>query len=130
MIFLEYYIKKCFENKIKLKKWYYFCSVAGKCICDKKELSLYTEFYLFIYSLNLFIMSAQPASEQPLNEVQVMLLRLFSRPMPAQDLEAIREMLLTYYETALHQEVERVIEKKGITRTDFDNILNRQQRTK
>jgi hypothetical protein len=75
-------------------------------------------------------MSAQPASDQPLIEVQVMLLRLFSRPMPTQDMEAIREMLLTYYETALHQEVERVIAKKSITRNDFDTILNRQQRTK
>jgi hypothetical protein len=69
-------------------------------------------------------MSAQPASDQPLNEVQVMLLRLFSSPMPAQDLKAIREMLLMYYETALHQEVERVVAKKGITRNDFDTILN------
>ena len=75
-------------------------------------------------------MSAHTAPEQPLNEIQLMLLRLFSRPMPAQDLDAIREMLLTYYETALHREVERVIEKKGITRADFEVILNQQQRTK
>lgn len=75
-------------------------------------------------------MSAHTAPEQPLNEIQLMLLRLFSRPMPAQDLDAIREMLLTYYETALHREVERVIEKKGITRADFEAVLNKQQRTK
>jgi hypothetical protein len=59
---------------------------------------------------------------QPLNEVQMMLLRLFSRPMSEYDLEAIREMLLTYYETALHKEVERVIEQKGIKRADFDRL--------
>ena len=70
------------------------------------------------------------AQAQPLNEVQIMLLRLFSRPMPTQDLEAIREMLLTYYEKALHEEVERVIEKKGITRADFEAVLNKQQRSK
>lgn len=75
-------------------------------------------------------MTAQTAPTQPLNEVQLMLLRLFSRPMPTNELEAIREILLTYYETALHREVERVIEKKGITRADFDTILNKQQRTK
>ena len=75
-------------------------------------------------------MTAQIAPSQPLNEVQLMLLRLFSRPMPTQDLEAIREMLLNYYEAALHREVERVIEKKGITRADFDAVLNQQQRTK
>ena len=75
-------------------------------------------------------MSAHTVPEQPLNEIQLMLLRLFSRPMPAQDLDAIREMHLTYYETALHREVERVIEKKGITRADFEAVLNKQQRTK
>ena len=75
-------------------------------------------------------MTAQIAPAQPLNDVQMMLLRLFSRPMPTQDLEAIREMLLTYYENALHREVERVIEQKGITREDFEAVLNKQQRTK
>jgi hypothetical protein len=75
-------------------------------------------------------MSALVTPAQPLNEVQLMLLRLFSRPMPNNDLEAIREMLLTYYETALHQEVERVIKEKDIKRSDFDAVLNKQQRTK
>ena len=50
-------------------------------------------------------MTAQVAPAQPLNEVQLMLLRLFSRPMPNQDIEAIREMLLAYYETALHKAI-------------------------
>jgi hypothetical protein len=63
-------------------------------------------------------------STPPLNEVQMMLLRLFSRPMSEHDVEAIRELLLTYYETALHKEVERVIEQNGIKRTDFDRLLN------
>jgi hypothetical protein len=61
---------------------------------------------------------------QPLNEVQMMLLRLFSRSMSEHDVEAIRELLLTYYETALQKEVERVIEQKDIKRADFHRILN------
>ncbi len=69
-------------------------------------------------------MTAQMPTTQPLNEVQMMLLRLFSRPMPEYDVEAIRELLLTYYETALQKEVERVIEQKGIIRADFDKVLN------
>ena len=69
-------------------------------------------------------MTAQMPTTQPLNEVQMMLLRLFSRPMPEYDVEAIRELLLRYYETALQKEVERVIEQKGITRADFDKVLN------
>ena len=75
-------------------------------------------------------MSTLVSPTQPLNDVQLMLLRLFSRPMPNNDLEAIREMLLTYYETALHQEVERVIKEKNISRADFDAVLIKQQRTK
>lgn len=74
-------------------------------------------------------MSSLVTQSQPLNEVQMMLLRLFSRPMPDYDLEAIREMLLNYYEKSLHQELERVIEEKNITRADFDAVLNKQQRT-
>ncbi|MDX1942104.1 MAG: hypothetical protein SFU99_16190 [Saprospiraceae bacterium] len=75
-------------------------------------------------------MTKQVSPAQPLNEVQVMLLRLFSRPMPEQDVEAIRDLLLNYYENALHKELERVIEEKGISDTDFEQILNQQQRTK
>lgn len=71
-------------------------------------------------------MTTQTLPTQPLNEVQLMLLRLFSRPMPEYDVEAIREMLLTYYETALHKEVEQVINEKDITRADFDRVLNQQ----
>lgn len=75
-------------------------------------------------------MTQQISPAQPLNEVQVMLLRLFSRPMPEQDIEAIRNLLLDYYENALHSELERVIAEKGISDTDFEQILNQQQRTK
>ncbi len=81
-------------------------------------------------NLTLLLMTTQTSPTQPLNEVQLMLLRLFSRPMPEYDLEAIREMLLSYYETTLHNEVERIIKEKDITRADFDVVLNKQQRTK
>lgn len=69
-------------------------------------------------------------TSQPLNDVQLMLLRLFSRPVASNDLEAIRNMLLDYYNKALQSELDRVIEEKNITREDFDAVLNKQQRTK
>jgi hypothetical protein len=75
-------------------------------------------------------MAAQTSKTVSLNEVQLMLLRLFSRPMNAQDTEAIRHMLLDYYEALLQKEVSRTIEEKGINRTDFDRVLDSQQRTK
>ena len=75
-------------------------------------------------------MTAQPAIPQPLNEVQLMLLRLFSRPVSSTDLEAIRNLLLDYYESMLQKEVDKTVRAKGITRADFDEVLNEQQRTK
>ena len=75
-------------------------------------------------------MNAQAVASQPLNDVQLMLLKLFSRPVTANQLEEIREMLLNYYETELQKELDRVIAEKKITRDDFDAVLNIQQRTK
>jgi hypothetical protein len=59
-----------------------------------------------------------------------MLLRLFSRPMTKSDTEAIRKMLLDYYETLLQQEVDKVMEGKGIVREDFDRLLNEDKRSR
>lgn len=58
-----------------------------------------------------------------------MLLKLFSRPMEAKDMEAVRSMLMDYYEDLLQKEVARSIEQKGITRKDFEKVLTEQQRT-
>ena len=68
-------------------------------------------------------MLEQAAATQPLNDVQLMLLRLFSRPVSTQDLDAIQNILLDYYNNALQKELDRVIEEKNITREDYDKIL-------
>lgn len=75
-------------------------------------------------------MQAESPIQTPLNDVQLMLLRLFSRPMSQRDTEAIRKMLLDYYDALLQQEVDKVIEEKGIQREDFERLLNQDQRTK
>ncbi len=75
-------------------------------------------------------MSVHSTISQPLNETQLMLLRLFSRPISPKELEAISDLLLDYYENMLQKEVDKSIEEKDITRTDFDRVLNEQQRTK
>lgn len=75
-------------------------------------------------------MAAIKTIESPLNEVQLMLLKLFSRPTATTDIEAIRELLLNYYDKALQEELDNVIEKKNITRLDFEKVLNKQQRSK
>ncbi len=71
-------------------------------------------------------MLEQAAATQPLNDVQLMLLRLFSRPVSTQDLDAIQHILLDYYNNALQKELDRVIEAKNITREDYDKILSNQ----
>lgn len=65
----------------------------------------------------------------PLSDIQLMLLKIFSRPTTAKDMDAIRQLLLDYYNKALQAELDNVIEKKGITRVDYDKVLNQQQRT-
>jgi hypothetical protein len=71
-------------------------------------------------------MLEQAAATQPLNDVQLMLLRLFSRPVSPQDLDAIQNILLDYYNNALQKELDRVIEEKNITREDYEKILSNQ----
>lgn len=75
-------------------------------------------------------MQQEPAIQTPLNDVQLMLLRLFSRPMSKSDTEAIRKMLLDYYDTLLQQEVDKVIKEKNIQREDFERLLNQDRRGK
>lgn len=75
-------------------------------------------------------MSQEFNLSNPLNDVQMMLLRLFSRPMSENDQNAIRKLLLDYYNTQLQQELEETIKMKNITRENFDKILNKQQRSK
>ncbi len=50
--------------------------------------------------------------------------------MTKNDQEDIRNLLLDYYKTELQKEVDETIKKKNNTRKDFDEILNKQQRSK
>ncbi len=74
-------------------------------------------------------MSVQSNNQAPLNDVQVMLLRLFSREMTSDELQTIQNMILDYYNRELQEELERVIGEKNISTKDFEDRLNRQQRT-
>ncbi len=73
------------------------------------------------------IASAEPKS---LNEIQLMLLKLFSRNMSDQEISEIRDLLLDYLDRKLQNQVEKDILKKGISQTDLDEVLNQSQRTK
>lgn len=68
-------------------------------------------------------------SAQSLNDVQLNLLKLFSRKMSETEQAEINEMLLKYYDNVLQKEVQRAINLKGYTREDIENVLNNSQRT-
>ncbi len=70
-------------------------------------------------------MFVQTNNQAPLNDVQVMLLRLFSREMTAEELQTIQNMLLDYYNRELQEELEHVIGEKNISVKDFEDRLNR-----
>jgi len=73
-------------------------------------------------------MPTEATAHPPLNEVQLMLLRLFSRKMTKAEINAVKKLLLEFYEKELQDELESVIAEKKISRRDFDDILNKQQR--
>jgi hypothetical protein len=73
---------------------------------------------------------AATTSTAPLNEAQLLLLKMFSNPMSEEHFNGLRHVLVEYYEGLLHQELDRVIEAKSISRTDFDALYHQDQRSK
>ncbi len=70
----------------------------------------------------------QPSTK--FNEAQLTLLRLLNVGLSEQQIEDIRAMLLSYLEKDLFDELNRVVREKSYTDTDFDRMLNQDQRTK
>lgn len=70
------------------------------------------------------------SSTAPMNETQMMLLRLFSRPMSSEATEDIRKLLLDYYDKMLQEEVEKAIAEKGLTESDFEAMANKSYRNR
>jgi hypothetical protein len=70
------------------------------------------------------------STQPPLNEAQMMLLKLFSRPMTEEQTKSFKKVVLDYYNQMLQEEVEKVIAEKNITRQDFDKLYEQKQRTK
>ena len=75
--------------------------------------------------------TVNPSQNRPhkLNDVQISLLRLFSRDMPDEETAEVRQLLMAYYDEKLQAELERVITERGYGQTDYDTMLNQQNRT-
>lgn len=68
-----------------------------------------------------------PSIQQPsagLNEIQLSLLRLFSRPMSEKETEDLKKLLVDYYSVQLEKEVSKAVTEKGYSQNDFDHMLN------
>jgi hypothetical protein len=66
--------------------------------------------------------------QPPLNEIQLTLIRLFSREMSSDEMAHIKQLLMDYYENELQKELDEVIADKNLTAADFEERLNQQQR--
>ncbi len=65
-----------------------------------------------------------------LNDVQIGLLRMFDRNIPEADIREIKRVLVNHLSQQLLDEVDRVVEEKGITQADFKKLESEHFRTK
>ena len=72
---------------------------------------------------------SQNVSYSGLNEVQIGLLRMFSRPMSTEQTLKIKRAIVNFLSDELDEEVERVVAEKGITDSDFEKLRKQHQRT-
>ena len=75
------------------------------------------------------VLEQDQTPHRTLNAIQLMLLKLFNRDMPDQEIKEIRDLLLNYLDAKLQKQVAIDIARKGITQTDLDTVLNESQRT-
>lgn len=59
-----------------------------------------------------------------LNEVQIMLLRLFQREISEEQIQDIKKILFDYYNQQLKTELKSVLKDKQFTDKDFEDMLN------
>jgi hypothetical protein len=64
-----------------------------------------------------------------LNEIQLGLLRMFSRPMTVEQTLNLKRIIVNYLSDELDKEVERVVQEKNITNIDFEALKHQHQRT-
>ena len=72
---------------------------------------------------------SQNVSYSGLNEVQLGLLRMFSRPMSTEQTLKIKRAIVNFLSDELDEEVERVVAEKRITDSDFQKLRKQHQRT-
>ena len=72
-------------------------------------------------------MSASPI-QTPLNDLQLEILKLFSRELDEEDLLAIKRLIVRYLAAKASDRADEVWEEKGWTNEDMDKLLNMHER--
>jgi len=65
----------------------------------------------------------------PLSNIQLELLKLFSRDIEDNDLKEIKKLIVKYLSTKLSNQADKVWEEKNWTNEDMDKFLNTHMRT-
>ena len=65
----------------------------------------------------------------PLSNMQLELLKLFSRDIEETDLKEIKRLIVSYLSVKLSDEADKVWEEKGWTNEKMDEFLNTHMRT-
>ena len=73
--------------------------------------------------------NTSPISFQGLNDVQIGLLRMFSRPMTIEQTMNLKRLIVNYLSNELDKEIEKVVAEKGITDADYEALKHQHQRT-
>lgn len=66
---------------------------------------------------------------RPLSNMQLELLKLFSRDIAEEDLKAIKMLIVEYLSDKLDRQTDKVWEEKGWTEEDMEKLLNTHMRT-
>ncbi|MCU0324820.1 MAG: hypothetical protein MUF45_06145 [Spirosomaceae bacterium] len=64
-----------------------------------------------------------------LNDVQLGLLRMFNRKMSYDESVEVRDLLFNFYSNKVFDEVDKIVEQKGITEADYEKLRSQDQRT-
>lgn len=68
-------------------------------------------------------------ANQPLSNIQLELLQLFSRDLEEDDIVEIRQLIINYLAEKLEKQTNKVWEEKNWTDEDMDRLLNTHMRT-
>lgn len=64
-----------------------------------------------------------------LNEIQISLLRMFDKDIPMENVLEVKNLIVDYLSQKLLDNVDSIVEEKGISKRDYDNLDIRPYRT-